>query len=173
VDVLKVILQRIKPSKGFTSKHFVGHGCGKLQSKCNEWAKQLSRRGCTVLILIHDLDRNDLNKLHKTLTAKLAPCPIKCRLITIPVEELEAWLLSDPSAIQSAFSLRKTPHCPGNPETVRSPKEKLSEIVWHGSGKQKRYLNTIDNIKIAKHIQISALKRCTSFMSLHDFWIKN
>ena len=56
VAVVRLLLQKIVPSRSFGVRYFVGHGCGKLRYKCNVWAAQLADRGCSALLVIHDLD---------------------------------------------------------------------------------------------------------------------
>ena len=170
VDVLSILLSKIDPKRVFSVRKFIGHGCGKLRHKCQSWAEQLAREGCGVVILLHDRDREDVQQLRATLEANFLPCPVKKHLIVIPVEELEAWLLSDQKALRAAFNLKKEPKCPNNPETVKSPKEKLAELIWRASGKNKRYINTIHNSRIAAHLQISTLRKCAAFRPLEGFW---
>jgi hypothetical protein len=100
----------------------------------------------------------------------LSPCPFTAFIIIIPVQEMEAWLLADPVALQKAFGLAKAPKCPNNPEAVNDPKEVLRDIVWHSSGKTKRYVNAIHNERIAGHVSLNALRKCAAFRPLEDFW---
>jgi hypothetical protein len=170
VEVLAHILRKIVPSRRFSIRKFVGHGCGKLKNKCQGWAAQLALEGCSVLVLLHDRDREDIVKLRGLIEKNLQPCPVKNHLIVIPIEELEAWLLCDPAALQKTFSLKKQPKCPGNPESIPSPKEKLAEIVWKTSQKTKRYVNTIHNHRIANQLSILTLRKCKAFLPLEEFW---
>jgi hypothetical protein len=166
VDVVKELIRKFKSPNSFCIRHFAADGCGKLRNKCRAWANQLHLKGCSVLLLIHDLDRRNLAGLRKDLVSALNPCPIATHTIVIPIEEIEAWLMSDGNALKRAFSLKKAPNLSGNPEYIVSPKEKLESLVWRLSGKSKRYINTVHNAVIAKHVTVSNLRRCAAF---HEF----
>jgi hypothetical protein len=166
VDVVKELIQKFKAPNSFCIRYFASDGCGKLRNKCRALAHQLHLKGCSVLLLIHDLDRRNLTQLRRDLVAALNPCPIAKHIIVIPIEEIEAWLMSDGNALKRAFSLKKAPNMSGNPEYIISPKEKLELLVWRLSGKTKRYMNTVHNAVIAKHIAVSNLRRCAAF---HEF----
>src|SRR5947208_3778433 len=163
VDVIHIILKKITPRRAFCIRTFIGHGCGKLRYKGRVWASQLASRGCYVLLFVHDLDRQDLVTLRETLQAALAPCPLQPYLIVIPIEELEAWLLTDAEALQQSFSLKRRPKCPSNPEKVVDPKRELERLIWLTSDKSKRYVNSIHNVRIAERVAVSALRKCTAF----------
>jgi hypothetical protein len=82
-------------------------------------------------------------------------------VVLIPKREIEAWLLYDAKAIAEAFHEQKNVKLPGNPELVQDPKGYLDEVVWRKY--RKRYLNTIDNARIAKNIRVDRLKASVSF----------
>lgn len=170
VDSVKLLIKKISGKDNVGSKKFVGKGCGKIKRKCNAWANQLKTKGCGVLIVVHDLDRNDEPQLRQTLIKSLAPNPFSKALISIPVEELEAWLLSDSCAIMTALNLNKQPDNIHHPETISSPKEHLERIVNKCSDDTVVYLNTKHNSKILEKIDInSILLKCPSFGDFHAF----
>ncbi|MGC1934689.1 MAG: hypothetical protein WA681_06680, partial [Candidatus Acidiferrales bacterium] len=80
------------------------------------------------------------------------------------------WLLYDADAIARAFREHLRPRLPGNPELLADPKKSLREIIWKRYRKQ--YLNTVHNSQIAKHIQISRLRRAGSFLPHLTFTAK-
>ncbi len=167
VDVLYEFTCKLVGQHRFSFKQFVGHGCGKLRRKCSAWAEDLLRRGCTEVVVMHDLDENDETGLRRELTEAIKNIGCEAYVILIPVHELEAWLLADAVAIQKVFGLAKLPRIPARPETVLHPKEKLRDIVWQGS--RKRYVNTIHNRKIAAASRISMLTVCPSFSAYPRF----
>lgn len=170
VECIKAFVKRMKPTKQIGFKKFVGHGCGKISRKANAWAHQFKRLNCNSIILLHDLDRNSENDLRKKINSAFLPSPIEKYIISIPIEELEAWLLSDQKTIVEIFELRKNAKLPNNPEAVSSPKEFLEDLVWKESGKKYTYLNTQHNEKIANKICIEEIKKkCPSFKDLNDF----
>jgi hypothetical protein len=172
VDVLRAVLPKISPSKRFGIKPFLGRGCAKLHNKCNAWATILAQSGCSVLILIHDSDGKNVTKIIKSVEAALIPCPIDPYIVVVPIEEIEAWLLTDAAAIRATFSLKKNPKCPANPERICSPKEYLRDLVSKASGRTREYINTIHNKRIAERVTLTSLRKCSAFLRLQTFWTK-
>jgi uncharacterized protein DUF4276 len=169
VDVLKILAQKISGTQNFKVKKFVGNGCGKLKSKCLLWAKNLKLQGCKMVVLMHDLDNKDIDKLKGELKKAFSPCPIKDSLIVIPIQEIEAWLLSDEDAIYAALNLKHKVRKIPNPESIFDPKKKLGEIIHLKSGKTKRYLNTKHNKKIALCLNLDRIRKCNSYVPLENF----
>lgn len=167
VDVLYHLTCKLMDEASFSFKKFVGHGCGKLRKKCSAWASNLLARGCSYLVVIHDLDDADRSALHAELSAAVANAAFEASLILIPVREMEAWLLTDPQAITAVFNLKRKPKLPTQPESVVDPKKKLGQIVWAAGRKQ--YVNTIHNARIAREMRISKAKACKSFCPLPKF----
>lgn len=171
VDVIEAILAKYSDRNKFFIKKFVGNGCGKLKNKCGAWAQILLAKGCQHVVLLHDLDRNNKGELRSALACRLPPADFPHSVIIIPIEELEAWLLSDEDAIKATFSLKSTPKRYRNTEQVKSPKEALGQLVWTlGS---KRYLNTVHNRRIAEKVSLDNLRRCPSFRILDNYIKKN
>lgn len=167
VEVVIALFEKYVPRNTFYVRRFVGNGCGKLRSKCRTWAENLLRGGCEHIFLFHDRDRHKEEALRKSLLAKLPPRDFPQSVIVIPVEEMEAWLLSDEEAIKAVFALKETPKRYINCEDVNSPKEELERLVWV-SGK-KRYLNTVHNKRIAEKTTLENLRRCPSFVPFDEF----
>ena len=161
--VLYQLTNKLIESRRFSFKHkFIAHGCGILRRKCKAWAENLLQRGCKHLIVLHDLDTYSESELRKELERYIRGIGFKAYLILIPIREIEAWLLVDPSALQKAFGMSKLPKVPNTPELIVDPKKKLREIVWKNA--EKRYANNVHNSKIAELIQIGKLNRkCRSF----------
>ena len=165
----KHIIKRISEKENLTLKKAIGNGCGKLRRKALSYCQNLHQKGCDLIILVHDLDRNELSKLEKELEDLIAPSPAKYNFICIPIEEIEGWFLSDPEGLKSAFNLDRKPSVNGNPETISSPKEKLEEIVYLCSNKSKMYLNTQHNELLAINICLNKMKeKCSSFLKLYN-----
>jgi hypothetical protein len=70
VEVLKLLARKIT-GKSVSTAHFTGKGCGPLKKKTPGWCKDLAHKGCTKILLVHDLDRNDAKALRTTLEAIL------------------------------------------------------------------------------------------------------
>jgi hypothetical protein len=64
VEVVRELARIISPTRRPPKiKRFVGHGCGRIKSKCRQWAELLYEQGCQSLILIQDLDDCELVNL--------------------------------------------------------------------------------------------------------------
>ncbi|RYF19782.1 MAG: DUF4276 family protein [Flavobacteriales bacterium] len=170
IEASKLLIKRIIQKDRMPFKHYTGDGCGKIMRKALDWSNLLHQRGCDLLVLIHDLDRNHLLKLKGDLQAVLKSSKMQNKLICIPTEEMEAWFLSDMDGLRTAMSLKRTPKAFTNPENVPSPKEKLGEIVYLCSNKERSYLNTKHNSKLALSLSIDLMKtKCPSFNELHQY----
>lgn len=167
VDVVTNLLGKYVSRNKFSIKKFVGNGCGKLRNKCGSWAVTLFQAGCHYVLIFHDLDRQDEASLRKLLLKKVPKEQFPNSLVVIPIEELEAWLLSDEVAVRDVFGLKKTPRRIEHCESVNSPKEHLRCLVW--SLGRKRYLNTTHNKKISKNVTIENLRRCPSYKPLDEY----
>lgn len=167
VEVLEELTGKIINKNNFSFKRFVGHGCGKFRRKCSLWAQNLLDRGCSHLVILHDLDNNNENQLRKILQEQVSSIRFEGCIVLIPVHEIEAWLLADTEAICTIFNIRKKIKLKTKPELIMRPKEELRDIVWRYG--QKRYLHTIHNRKIAQHISIDRLNACKSFIAYPPF----
>lgn len=167
VDVVSVLLEKYSPKNTFSIRRFVGNGCGKLKNKCRTWAQALIQGGCQHVFLFHDLDRNAERDLRDLLAAKLPSKEFPTTLVVIPIEELEAWLLSDENALKGAFNLKATPKRYKNCEEVKSPKEELQRLLWNSD--RKRYLNTVHNKRIAEKVSLANLRRCPSYRAFDQY----
>lgn len=161
IDVLYQLTSKLIPENSFSFSKFVGHGCGKLRRKCKAWARNLIYRGCSHLVVMHDLDDNNEGKLRQQLEQSAHGLAFTGSLILIPVHEVEAWLLCDAAALRAVFSMKKQPKLPARPERIQSPKEHLRDLVWRAS--KKHYVNTIHNSRIASRMLIESLEVCKSF----------
>ncbi len=168
---VKVIAELIRKIclKNYGISQFVGEGCGRIVGKCRAWSEQLKERGCKYLLIVHDADGKDVKSLENVLTKGLNTSPIDNYVIVIPVQEIEAWLLSDEKAIMTAMHLRKKLRRVNSPEKISDPKKKLGEIIYVYSQKKIIYVNTIHNQKIANACSIDALRRCESFGAFYNF----
>lgn len=167
---LKIIISRIVKKDNLTFKKAIGNGCGKMKRKAVSYADILSRKGCDLVILVHDLDRNDLATLQNELTKLLNTSNAKNKFVCIPIEELEGWFLADPEGIKDVFQLSRIPNVKGNPENIDSPKERLEDFVHQCSDKSKLYLNTKHNDLLSANLDLDKIsKNCNSFRELEEF----
>jgi len=170
VDAIIALARKIAPTKKIGKKHFVGDGCGKIRLKAASWAKNLHAQGCNSLLVIHDADRYDIAKLRVLLESAIGECGILKKAVIIPIEEVEAWFLSDMNAVRKTFSLKKDIKPVASPHNVKSPKEFLESLVYRESGKTCRYLNTKHNLKLAEALDVEIAKaKCPSFRDFYNY----
>lgn len=168
-EAAKILIQRVTGKNHLTFKKAVSNGCGRLRRKALDYINDLTRRGCQMVIIIHDRDRNVHDELMNELCKIVKPAKIKTKYICIPIEEMEAWFISDPHGIKATFNLKRLPKFKGTPETISSPKEVLAEQVYLCSEKSIIFL-TKHNQKLAETVSIDAAKgKCRSFKALVDF----
>lgn len=173
-ESLSVIIKRLINKDNIKIKKALSNGCGKLRRKALSYSENLSKKGCNMIILVHDLDRWNYDELVKELTSKFSQCPAEFSFICIPTEEIEAWFLSDLHAIKATFNLDRLPKISGAPETIPSPKEKIGELVRSCSNNSKLYLNTKHNVKLSKNVSVDKMKlKCDSFSKFYDFILKH
>ncbi len=176
VETLMVLIRRII-KKNIAHGRKYGGGCGTIIRKCLAWAENLKTEGCGALILISDADSLVNSKIrlkHLDFQSALRGTPIQKNIIVVPVEELEAWLLSDTEAIKKAMGLKASFRIKAPPECIPSPKEYLEDLVSKYSSGKKSYINTVHNQKIAEHTSITEiLKKCSTFAPLHKFILEH
>ncbi|MEG9329007.1 DUF4276 family protein [Salinimicrobium catena] len=166
----KIIISRVLQKNNLTFKKAIGNGCGKMRRKALSYADTLSRKGCDLVILVHDLDRNNLKTLKADLDKLMDKSRVKNKFVCIPIEEIEGWFLGDPEGIRDAFNLIRTPKIKGRPESVTSPKEKLEDYVYQCSNKFKLYLNTQHNELLSNSLDLEKISaKCKSFKNLEEF----
>ena len=171
VDVITNLIAKYVDRNRFAVRKFVGNGCSKLRNKCGSWATMLFEGGCHHVLVFHDLDRNDEAWIRSHLLERVPKNVFPNSLIVVPIEEIEAWLLSDESAVREVFGLKKTPPRISNCEAITSPKEHLERLVW--SIGRKRYLNTTHNNKISMKVSIANLRRCSSYRPLDNYIVSS
>jgi hypothetical protein len=171
VDVVSALFEKYVPKSNFTVRHFVGNGCGKLKNKCRTWTETLFQLGCEHVFLFHDLDRQIEAELRKLLEERIPKLEFPTALIVIPIEEMEAWLLSDIEAIKAVFAMKAKLKRYKNCEAVNSPKEEIGRLAWNTN--KKRYLNTVHNKRIAEKVSLDNLRRCPSYLPFDAYLKKN
>lgn len=167
-DVVQELARKIA-RRDFAVRAVLAGGCGKMQGKARAWAQDLRRNGCSLLVLIRDLDNRQLDELVTNLRAALDPCPIADHVIVIAVREIEAWLLADHDAVTIGLKLRRPLKKQSNPEAIENPKERLRDLIRERSRGSKIYLNTVDNVRIARSAHVANLRRCASFLPFERF----
>jgi len=170
-ETVQEIINRIPSKSQIILKKAFAKGCTRIPSKGKRMVADLNQKNCDGLIIVHDLDDNDYQKLMNTVLRVIRPCPIDDHIVIIPIRAIEAWLLTDMNAIQEVFNytqshIKEIP----NTETIDKPKRHLQDLVRLRI--RKRYLNTVHNSKIAARLDFSKALKCPSFLPLFNY-IKN
>ncbi|NTW45892.1 MAG: DUF4276 family protein [Candidatus Moranbacteria bacterium] len=174
IECVRALIFRITNDNKIGVDGMAKNGCTMLVRKCGHWAVNLHEKGCNLLIVIHDSDGKDPRAIHNRIELALHACPIVKKIITIPVEEIEAWLLADPNAIKKGINLDKIPKINRNVEQISSPKEFLEDIIDKTSNREKIYINSKHNAMIARNIDIEKIKeKCPSFLPFLKFVQEN
>lgn len=169
-ESLSILIKRLTKKDNLKIRKVLSNGCGKLRRKALSYAENLYKKGCNMIILVHDLDRWNYNELYDELSNKFSGCPAEYSFICIPIEEIEAWFLCDLQALKTTFNLVRLPKISGAPETIPSPKEKIGQLVKTYSNNSKLYLNTKHNVKLSEKVSIDQMiSKCGSFKKFNDF----
>jgi len=151
------------------------HGSGEL---CRKGARDLraiqSQGSATRFIVCHDADGPDPSINHERVRREVVvPSGIKHHLcILVPVQELEAWILADETALSSIFTGWK-PKSVDFPESKVNPKEHL-EKSSRTKNRKARYSHATHNPRVAKYLNLEVVARkCPSFVPLREFVAKD
>jgi hypothetical protein len=173
VETLVVLLRRMVPrSVGVKTKAPPSGrgGCAKLVRSAPTYMKELWASGCSLAILLHDLDLDSANnelkderKLHADLSRLPVPAGLEL-IICIPVEELEAWFWSDQAVLDR---IGKDARASSSPHSIKKPKEKLKELSGRTHHKAKYATNQNPMLAEILNLDLCA-QRCPAFASLRE-----
>jgi hypothetical protein len=171
-EAIRKIVHRVL-SPNVTTQKWASKGCSTLRRKLTAQMKELSRQGCNIFIIVHDLDRNpqngSLNKepaLRSKLEALSSEIESLKKHICIPIEELEAWFWSDPGVLEYLGGEKGKAHV--NPDQIKCPKEELMKLSI-GKDRKPRY-STNMNVELAARLDLDLCSdRCRSFRDLLEF----
>ena len=169
VEVIDPIIAKISKVR-YTIRRIVGNGSARIRAKCGVWAQNLRSRGCKLLIVVHDSDSSDPDKLRNEIKAALGSSAVGSCLIVIPVREIEAWLLADHGAIGRALRLYYPLNKISNPESILRPKEKLRDLIYNKSRPRIKYVNSVHNKRDAMECTLQSLARCGVVFSIEDLF---
>jgi uncharacterized protein DUF4276 len=117
--------------------------------------RELSHRECDALAYVVDGDRErDRDKRLREVRDKVSQG--KLCAVGVAIRAIEAWLLADETAVNSAFG-GQTPKTTKDPEEISDPKESLRQ--WLDAAGQSNY--SLAYAELARHLRIEILeKRC-------------
>lgn len=169
VEAIKVIIKRVANQSNLTVKTKGYSGCGELLRKGAKHLRMFADLGLTHFIVCYDADRENPTDRREQAQQKIVqPSGVKNSCIVVPVQELEAWILADLSAVTNILS-SWTPASHSNPESVNDPKEHIEKLS-RAANQKPRYSHATHNSKVMQHVDLNIVyKRCPSFRPLHDF----
>jgi hypothetical protein len=168
---LVVLVRRISglPNQTILKKGF--RGCGHLRQNACRVIREFHLRGATRFIICHDADNENPEHLKKSVRSTLLKSGCRefvCEIV-VPVQELEAWIIADNTAIKKLLNSLSIPNVT-SPEHINDPKGWLRRRSRISSKANYTYVPTIHNERIALHIDLDTLERkCPSFRPLKDF----
>lgn len=170
VATLKVLVRRLADDESLPIKGIYYGGCARMLSKGARQLRLFQNLGYTHFIICHDADGSDPEPNREQVRTRIIkPSGIRTDFcIVVPVQELEAWILADIECATNIFSSWK-PNAIRNPESIPSPKEHLEKLS-RTSRHRPRYIHTIHNEQMAKHLDLNKISRkCPAFRELEKF----
>lgn len=171
-ETLSLLIKRIRNNNGLRVKWKGFGGSGDL---FRNGAKDINlfhtAHNCTHFVVCHDADDGNVDDRRKRIVDTIIkPSGIEAKFCAlVPVQEIEAWFLSDLVAVKSVFNGIDSNRHVGRPEDVKDPKENLVGLVRRAKS-QPRYITSIHNPKIAEYLNIGVVrKKCPSFEPFYDF----
>lgn len=171
---VRVILRRILPKHvGVDTRSPSSGGCAAIRRAAAGLMRDLHRNGCTLMILLHDLDlhpvscyQNDEPTLRRMLEAIPVPDGVR-RVICIPVEEIEAWFWADQAVLDRVGKHHAKNAASLRPHTIKKPKEALRSLS--AKAHHKPVYSTNMNEELAAILNITAcVQACPSFRLLYE-----
>ncbi len=144
-------------------------GCPHLRRKGARDIAMLARDGCDRFVIAHDADDRTIAEtrllVEQTIVAPASIDFIYC--LSIPVQELEAWLIADPAAVNTVIPTMRFRGHP-NPEELRNPKEWLVRESRRSNGRP-LYSPATFNAAVAAVLNLELVaERCGSFRAFRD-----
>jgi hypothetical protein len=146
------------------------NGCGELCKKAASHIRDFLGRGAKRFVICHDADGADpipvRMKVQREVVDRVGLSDECC--IVVPVQELEAWMISDETAISKTIPSLLISAVP-QPETIRNPKEWLIRKSREGRSKP-LYIPSIHNPKVSNWLDVQIVaKKCPSFLPFLEF----
>jgi hypothetical protein len=170
IEVIKVLIRRISKIENMKVLQRPYGGCGDLIKNGHKDIKTLKDLGCSRIIICYDSDKISPQKRYQEVVDEIisrSGVSVKY-CVLVPVQEIEAWLLSDTSAVSKVISSVKITRKFASPENENNPKELLERLCRKPDSKP-RYANTLHNKGIAEHLDLELLARtCPSSLPLFN-----
>jgi hypothetical protein len=170
-ETVKVLIRRLAGNDRLTVKTKGYQGCGELKRKGAKQIALFAKLNCFKFVVCYDADGPDPTERRAEIEDRVtrpSGLPASGCCIVIPVQELEAWILADISAVTKVFT-GWHPEPIKNPEGIASPKERLERLSRAG-GSRPRYSHAVHNPAVAAHLDLQRVRKsCPSFLPLVQF----
>lgn len=168
-DALAQLVKRYFNNNQLSVKKKGYDGCGGLCRKGARDIKSWMAQGISRFVICHDADFNSSATIReKVLKSVVRPAAAQQNCcVAIPIQEIEAWLIADETAITKVIPTFRFKGHP-NPERIPSPKEWLIDQSEAENGKP-LYAPKTFNAAVAMHIRFEVVeKKCPSFKAFVD-----
>jgi hypothetical protein len=175
IATLKVLIRRLAKDNSVPI-HGKGYdGCSQMLRKgaiqMRLFADSLK---CKKFLVCYDADKEDPKVRYKAVSEQIV-VPSKVagtHCITIPIQEIEAWIFADLDAVAKVIENFEAPAI-ASPELVDDPKEELEKLS-RGPNRRPKYSHATHNEKVAKYLDLEkVLKKCPSFRPLANFVVND
>lgn len=126
------------------------------------WCEGFAREKCNAIVIVIDQDRENADKMEVEIRKNLISIKAKA-IVCIPIEEIEAWILSDINVLRKVFEINREIKEIKNPEGQPSPKEEISKILKRATGNTKMYVKTSHNLKMFEKIDLKKIENCKQY----------
>lgn len=162
-EVLDCIVRKHFEGRRFSVKRKGYDGCPGLMRKGQRDIRAWIGQGISRFLICHDSDAHPPKSIRELVKSKIVGTSVATGYcIVVPVQEIEAWLIADETAINEVIpSFRFEGH--PNPESIDSPKEWLIRKSRASNGKP-LYSPTTFNAAVARRLTFDTVaKKCPSF----------
>lgn len=170
VETLTSLVRLIANNQNITVK---GKGYGGCAEMLRKGAKQLrayhESGDFQRFIVCYDSDRQSPEIRRRELLDRiiLPSNVVQPICILIPVQEIEAWILADISAVTRVITGWVPDKNIEHPENINDPKEYLEKMSR--LNQRPRYAHAVHNSKIAKYLNVDNIyEKCSSFRPLYN-----
>ena len=171
-DVISAIIKAIKNDLSVTVLKKGYGGAGQLFKQGSEQIRAFrNAKACRKFIVCYDSDGfNAAERKDRIIKEIIRPSGVEANFCAlVPIQEIEAWFLSDLSAVKKVFPRFDSTNSVVNPESVLDPKEYLRRNIGKLEPRPK-YVNAIHSPQIAAKLNFPLVKaKCKSFEPLFDF----
>lgn len=168
-DMLKELIFNLAGDHSLTIKTKGYSSCGELLTKGARQVAMFKALGCSKFVICYDSD-HDCPEARKASIIKRIIKPsmttgVFCALV--PIQEIEAWILADLSAVTNIIKGWVPAKEILHPEAEDDPKEYLEKLSR--KNQRPRYSHATHNPRIAKYLDLTIVEaKCPSFKPLVD-----